>query len=88
MSNSNPHVTADVSESLPRAPPAKLEREIPWVREVLPTKHDAAKEDYKINTKTSVVDMDRHIPTLENLGYTVERIGYHPPYGCRFYCTV
>lgn len=85
---SNTDEQTTVEQSLNRARPAKLETEIPWVRSVSKLPEEPHKGDYTVETNVSVVEFDRHVPVLANLGYHVERIGFDPPYGCRFYCTV
>ena len=69
-----------------RYPLSALPDRIPWVRSAARLTEPYHDERFKIETDVSVVRMNRHPHTLENLGYSVERIGFDPPYGCAFFC--
>jgi len=76
------------SDEDPPTHPQTLTDSYEWIRtvETLPT--DPHPEDYKVETNVSVVEMDYHTHVLDNHGYTVERIAFDAPYGCRFYCVI
>lgn len=76
------------SDDMSGEPPDTVVEKVDWVRDVETLPTEPHPEDYKVDTRISVVEMDTHVHTLENLGYAVERIGFNPPYGCQFYCTI
>jgi hypothetical protein len=56
-----------------------------WLRRIEPT-DEHCPQDVIVRTYAGMVEMDRHVHTLDNHGLSVERIGFDRAYGAYFYC--
>jgi len=68
--------------------PETMVEQYDWIRTIKTLPTDPHPEDYCVQTNAGVIEMDRHVHTLENHGYRVERIASDEPYGQRIYCAI
>lgn len=57
-----------------------------WIRAIEATEPHCP-QDVIVRTFAGIVDVDKHVHTIENHGLTVERIGFDRAYGAYCYCS-